>query len=56
MGVHIEGSAEEEDIAYEEEDEADGRKRIEGCNGTEQMFCLWAYQEGAFPMPLLCKW
>lgn len=35
MGVDTAGCAEEEDIAYEEEDEADGRKGIEGCDVAE---------------------
>jgi len=35
MGVYIESCTEEEDFAYEEENEADGRKGIEGCDGAE---------------------
>lgn len=56
MGVDIAGCAKEEDVAYEEEDETDGRKGIEGRDGTEQMLCLWTFEESAFIVSLLCGW
>ena len=56
MGVDIARCAEEEDFAYEEKDEADGRKGLEGCDSIEQMLGVRTSQESAFAVSILCCW
>lgn len=57
MGLDTTRRAEEEDLAYEDALEDDGRKGIEGCNSTEQVLCVWTCEEGAFIMPVLrCRY
>lgn len=53
MGICTEGSAQEKDFSPEETIQIFGRKGYEGCDGTEYMFCMWTYQEGASIVPIL---
>ena len=55
LGWNPQRRAQEEDIAHEEAAPADGRgEAFEGCHSAEQVQCVWAGQEGACALSLLC--
>jgi len=56
MGIDLEGRTKEEDISYEEEDKADGRKGLKRCYSIKSMLRLWPRQESTSSMSVLCRW
>ena len=53
LGGHPPGRAQEEDVALQEEAQADGRQGPEGRYRAVQMPSVWGDQEDASPLPQL---
>ena len=53
MGFHSEGSAEEEDVTFEEETQTDGGESITRRHVAVQMPGLWQGQEDALPLSVV---
>jgi hypothetical protein len=55
LGVHTQSRTKEEDVAFEEEASANGRKGSGGRDGALQVPCLRANQEDALSLPTLLR-